>query len=85
MAIQAEIEDVREVLQRAATFKKQMSGNGPFHLMILPESRNLNEGCISCGTVIPEFKIRCPLCQAAAWIALEMKLPIDIRPEEEKQ
>jgi hypothetical protein len=76
VAIQAEIEDVREVLTRAVKFKKQLSGHGPFNLMILPKAKNLTKGCISCGIETFENKIRCPICQTASWIALDMKPPV---------
>jgi len=73
-AIQADIEDIREVLERAVIFKKQLNGSGPFSLMILPQARNLTEGCISCGEDVPEGKMRCPHCQVAACIALDIPI-----------
>ncbi len=72
VSLQREMGDVREVLRRAISFKAQLSENGPVPFLVLPESDLSGDGCIFCGIQIPENKIRCPLCQAAAWIALEL-------------
>jgi hypothetical protein len=75
LAIQAEIGDIREVLERAVIFKEQLSDIGPFYLMILPKARFLTNGCISCGEDVLEGRIRCLICQDAAWIVLGIPPP----------
>jgi len=62
----------REVLRRAVIFRGQLEEFSPAPLLVLPEGVKSESGCISCGAEIPEVKIRCPLCQTAAWIALDL-------------
>jgi hypothetical protein len=70
--IRGDIQAVREVLRRAVLFRSQIDGDGPFKLFILPEGKDSDAGCISCAVDIPVENIRCPLCQTAAWIALDI-------------
>ncbi len=68
-----------EMLRRATLFRAQISESGVAPFMHLPEAegRELREGeCLSCGGPLPEgSRWRCPLCLAAALIALGEGLP----------
>ena len=63
-----------EVRRRAAIFRAQVSEPGPIPFFHLPEARGreVREGeCLSCAGPLPEgSRWRCPLCLAAAQIAL---------------
>lgn len=65
---------IREVLRRAAIFRAQLAAPGPIPFVHLPEARGreVREGeCLSCAGPLPEgSRWRCPLCLAAAQIAL---------------
>jgi len=78
--IRGDIQVVREVLRRAVIFRSQIDGDGPFKLFILPEGKDSDAGCISCAVNIPVEDIRCPLCQAAACIALGITPPSKALP-----
>ncbi len=60
--------EVREVLRRAALFRKQANGQGPLLILALPDAPIVAGGCISCGK--PDVDTRCPGCKLAAWIVL---------------
>lgn len=68
MALSNELEGVREVLRRAALFRKQANGQGPLLILALPGAPIVAGGCISCGK--PNVDTRCPGCRLAAWIVL---------------
>ena len=68
--LREDMEGTREVLRRAVAFRGQLKEHSPVPLFVLPEGKNADTGCISCGEETPGEQIRCPLCQAAAWIAL---------------
>jgi hypothetical protein len=68
--LKKENHEIREVMRRAVAFRGQLKEHSPVPLFVLPEGKNADTGCISCGEETPGEQIRCPLCQAAAWIAL---------------
>jgi hypothetical protein len=70
--IKSDTKGVREILRRAVEFRKQIKTSGPFPFFILPEGKEQDGGCLSCGTNVSKDKLRCPYCQAAAWIALDV-------------
>ena len=77
--IRKNAEEVREILRRAVVFKEQAGVPGPVPFLYLPQAKETGPGCcFSCGESVPKDRIRCDLCQAAAWIALDM-IPSDAR------
>jgi hypothetical protein len=62
-------EEVREVLRRAALFRRQANSPGAVPILALPDAPLLDGACISCGGA-KDGPHRCLLCRVAAWVAL---------------
>ena len=73
--IREDLGAAREVLRRAMDFRQQLIERSPAPLLVLPGTEMSESGCLSCGEDIPPSEFRCPICQAAAWIALELSAP----------
>jgi hypothetical protein len=72
-ALLADRDGLREVLSRAAAFRRQLMERSVAPVLTLP-GRALGEtGCISCGA--DTSAIRCRLCSLACWIALDHAPP----------
>jgi hypothetical protein len=67
-------EVVREILQRAATFREQANQfirrGHLLPLLALPNRRH-GDGCISCGDPLNGTRYRCEVCPLAVKLALE--------------
>lgn len=72
-ALLADKETLREVLSRAAAFRRQLEGRTVAPVLTLPGRPIGDTGCISCGADI--LAIRCRLCSLACWIALGQAPP----------
>jgi hypothetical protein len=72
--LRREAAEVREVLGRAAEFRRQLqvaTGTPVVPLLVRPGYRDQPEaGCVSCGARTTTF--RCPACLLAVWIALDL-------------
>jgi hypothetical protein len=75
-ALLADRESLREVLSRAAAFRRQLEGRSVAPVLTLPDRPLGDTGCISCGTDAP--RIRCRLCSLACWIALGRIPPLSV-------
>ncbi len=68
---------IRAVLHRGFLFRAQIVRPGPVPLLILPGVDDAPPGCcLSCGASLDDAALfRCPLCQVAAWLALDLVPP----------
>jgi len=67
-------EAAREILRRAVLFRAQLRTPGPVPILILPGAPDRPGGCLSCGIPVAD-RLRCCLCQIAAWLALDLIPP----------
>jgi hypothetical protein len=84
-AIRREAPEVREVLRRAAMFRRQIKaaeGRAVLPLLMLPEAAEPHVGaCISCGAEIANAW-RCLACLVAVYVALGAVPPLTGAQEE---
>ncbi len=69
--IKADRETVKEILRRAAEFRRQAQTPGPIPFLHLPGCLEGDGLCLSCGTKVDLGHFRCPACTLAVNIALE--------------
>lgn len=67
-------ETAKEVLRRATVFRAQLRVSGVIPILVLPGAPATPGGCLSCGVPCP-LRLRCGLCQVAAWLALDLVPP----------
>lgn len=72
-AIKADRDTVKEILRRAAIFRKQaaefIQDGRPLRILALPGCPE--GGCISCGDSLDGRRYRCEVCTLAVTLALE--------------